>query len=293
MKKVSLFNNKIFVFSAFFALQVSLHAAETQTNSSVAPEEKLTMESVKNWKSVTMADGTTKSWEKVMHVYPWGFSFITDLGVGKIKFKDLPAWMQKDLGYTGAEETDQSSESKGSDSKPSAQPQVNENAYKVAAFQNELNNKRYELERAKAEIAQYEVDKAQAVQKGYADTEASLQRSIDLKKAKVQIMEQEAKVAQLKVTAQQLLDPSQAFSTGNPQADQIQRALQRTRYETQWLNVEKETLRIDLIRYTQQDNQSYIDQTNSRIQAYDNKIQLKQLDERKLQADLRAAQIKR
>lgn len=229
---------------------------------------------IKEWKSVTLKDGTVREWTSITRFTETGFYFMTATGGGSVKYVDMSEEMQKDIGFDPKAVMQSSAVNPGAVS-TSAIPAQTGDAYDQALKQNTADQQliRSDIAQLRAEIA-----KSQALNPGASIS--NIEARIVRKEGEIKIKTQQARVIQEQKAASMI--GANVQSTGNPQvdaavakADEIKRALSQKK-------IKKQTILLQII-------QSEIQNPGSSTASYQTEINYIDRDIPVLEAEIRAA----
>jgi hypothetical protein len=229
---------------------------------------------IKEWKSVTLKDGTVREWTSITRFSETGFFFMTASGGGSVKYVDMSEEMQKEIGFDPKAVMQSSAASLGAvlPSGTSAQAGA---AYDQALKQNTADQQsiRSDIAQLRAEIA-----KSQALNPGASTS--NIEARIARKEGEIKIKTQQTRVIQEQKTASMI--GANIQPTGNPQvdaavskADEIRRAIAQKK-------IKKETILVQII-------QAELQNPGSSIAGYQSEINYINRDIPVLEAELRAA----
>jgi len=229
---------------------------------------------IKDWKSVTLKDGTVREWTSITRFTETGFTFMTASGGGSVKYADMSEEMQKEIGFDPKVVSQSAAVSPGLASPTETSAQAGA-VYDQALKQNSADQQiiRSDIAQLRAEIA-----KSQALNPGASTS--NMEARIARKEGEIKIKAQQARVIQEQKTASMI--GANVKPTGNPQidaavekADEIKRAIAQKK-------IKKETILVQII-------QAELQNPGSSIAGYQSEINYINRDIPVLEAELRAA----
>lgn len=230
---------------------------------------------IRQWNSVTLKDGTMRTWTGITRIHEEGFSYMTATGGGSVKFADLPEETQKEIGYTPPAPSTSNPQVPAS-----VQDSVTASASAVATLDAAIKQNSLDQQNARAKIAQIRAEMANALamnsQAGTKTYEQKILReenAIKLKSQQARILQEQKNSVNIQASAPQ--------ATGDAPLDAAARNAVQTKLALARLRIKKEEILLEILR-------TELNQTGS-AEGYQNKLAYIERDISVRQAEVQAA----